>query len=142
MGDSRALPTARNSAASVVIGDNWHIVGGRTVSGGNTPAHDVYDANEDRWRPAAPMPQGQGGLAAAALGGKLYAFGGEYFDNGGGVYPESWAYEPTTDRLDRAARYAASPARTGRCVSRGCDLSDWRRLARRRRSDLIFGRSL
>ncbi|MHA7900598.1 MAG: Kelch repeat-containing protein [Henriciella sp.] len=91
------LSTARNSAAAAVIGTNWHVVGGRTVSGGNTPAHEVYDTHEDRWRSAAPMPQGQGGLAAAAVGGKLYAFGGEYFNNGGGVYPESWAYDPASD---------------------------------------------
>jgi hypothetical protein len=94
------LPTARNSAAAAVIGDQWHVVGGRTVSDGNTPAHEVYDAKEDRWRTAAPMPQGQGGLAAASVGGKLYAFGGEYFNNGGGVYPESWMYDPATDNWD------------------------------------------
>lgn len=91
------LPTARNSAAAAIIGTNWHVVGGRTVAGGNTPAHEVYDAKEDRWRTAAPMPQGQGGLAAAAVGGQIYAFGGEYFNNGGGVYPEAWAYNPQTD---------------------------------------------
>lgn len=91
------LPTARNSAAAAVIGSNWHIVGGRTVTGGNTPAHEVYDASEDRWRTAAPMPQGQGGLAAASVAGQLYAFGGEFFDNGGGVYPEAWAYDPGAD---------------------------------------------
>lgn len=91
------LPTPRNSAAGAVIDGQWHVVGGRTVSDGNTPAHEVYDAKEDRWRTAAPMPQGQGGLAAASLGGKLYAFGGEYFDNGGGVYPESWVYDPAAD---------------------------------------------
>lgn len=91
------LPTARNSAAGAMIGEAWHVVGGRTVTGGNTPAHEVYDAKEDRWRTAAPMPQGQGGLAAASVNGKLYAFGGEFFDNGGGVYPESWAYDPATD---------------------------------------------
>lgn len=94
------LPTARNSAAAAVIGSNWHVVGGRTVTGGNTPAHEVYDAREDRWRVAAPMPQGQGGLAAASAAGKLYAFGGEFFDNGGGVYPEAWAYDPSNDSWD------------------------------------------
>lgn len=94
------LPTARNSAAAAVIGSNWHVVGGRTVTGGNTPAHEVYDPSEDRWRSAAPMPQGQGGLAAAAVGGKLYAFGGEFFDNGGGVYAEAWAYDPARDLWD------------------------------------------
>jgi len=87
----------RNSAAGDIIDGAFHIVGGRQVGGGNVSTHEVYDHKEDRWRGAAPMPQAQGGLAAAALGGKLYAFGGEYFDNGGGVYPESWVYDPRTD---------------------------------------------
>lgn len=91
------MPTARNSAAAGVLGSAWHVAGGRTVTGGNTPAHEVYDPKEDRWRSAAPMPQGQAGLAAATAGGKLYAFGGEFFDNGGGVYPEAWAYDPAKD---------------------------------------------
>ena len=89
--------SARNSAAGAMIGGNLHVVGGRSVAGGNTAAHEVYDAAGDRWRQAAPMPQAQGGLAAAAHGGKLYAFGGEFFDNGGGVYPEAWVYDPASD---------------------------------------------
>lgn len=92
--------TKRNSAAGDVIAGNLHIVGGRTVDGGNVATHEVYDHREDRWREAAPMPQAQGGLAAAAVGNKLYVFGGEYFDNGGGVYPESWVYDTTTDRWE------------------------------------------
>lgn len=44
------------------------------------------------------MPQAQGGLAAAALGHMLYVFGGEYFDNGGGVYATVWAYDTRTDQ--------------------------------------------
>ena len=90
--------TKRNSAAGDVIDGNLHVVGGRTVGGGNVATHEVYDHAEDRWRTAAPMPQAQGGLAAAAVNGKLYAFGGEFFDNGGGVYPESWMYDPATDK--------------------------------------------
>lgn len=92
------LPTARNSAAGAMIGDNWHVVGGRTVADGNTSAHEVYEAKEDRWRTAAPMPQGQGGLAAASVGGRLYAFGGEFFQpSPGGVYAEAWCYIPALD---------------------------------------------
>ena len=92
------LPTARNSAAAALIGNNWHVAGGRTVTDGNTGAHEVYDPREDRWRSLAPMPQGQGGLAAASIGDKLYAFGGEFFaPSPGGVYAESWAYEPSAD---------------------------------------------
>ena len=92
------LPTARNSAAGAVINGRWHVVGGRTVGGGNSPAHEVYDPAEDRWTGAAPMPQGQGGLAAAASNGALYAFGGEFFENEGGVHAEGWRYDPMADR--------------------------------------------
>lgn len=101
----RAAPclTARNSASGALIGTNLHIVGGRSVEGGNTNAHEVYDSAEDRWRTAAPMPQAQAGLAAAELGGKLYAFGGEFFENGGGVFAESWVYDPTSDSWNAIA---------------------------------------
>ena len=91
------LPTARNSAAAAVIGSKWHVVGGRTVSGGNNSEHDIYDPVEDRWRSGAPMPRAQGGLAAASVGNRLFAFGGEYFNRGGGVYPEAWAYDSDKD---------------------------------------------
>lgn len=94
---------ARNSAAGAEIGGRLHVVGGRSVTGGNTAHHEVYDPREDRWREAAPMPQAQGGLAAAAMGGKLYAFGGEFFDNGGGVYPEAWVYDPARDAWEAIA---------------------------------------
>lgn len=87
----------RNSAAGDVIDGNLHVVGGRTVGGGNVVTHEVYDHSEDRWRTAAPMPNAQGGLAAAAIGQKLYVFGGEYFNNGGGVYPDSWVYDASKD---------------------------------------------
>lgn len=95
----RAAPclSERNSAGGDIIDGNLHVVGGRTVGGGNVATHEVYDHREDRWRTAAPMPQAQGGLAAAAVGGKLFAFGGEYFGQGGGVYKEAWAYDPATD---------------------------------------------
>lgn len=96
----RAAPALikRNSAAGALLGDAVHVVGGRQVGGGNLANHEVYDAREDRWRTAAPMPQAQGGLAAASAQGRLYAFGGEYFNNGGGVYPEAWTYDPEADK--------------------------------------------
>lgn len=91
-------PRARNSAACAVIGDALHVVGGRTVGGGNESAHDVYDPAADGWRSAAPMPQAQGGLAAASVDGRLYAFGGEWFSPvGSGVYAECWVYDPVAD---------------------------------------------
>lgn len=95
-----AMPTARNSAAGGVIDGRLHVVAGRTVEGGNTSVHEVYDPGTDRWETLAPMPKAQGGLASGVVGGKLYTFGGEWFDNGGGVYPDAWAYDPITDRWE------------------------------------------
>ncbi|MAK60571.1 MAG: galactose oxidase [Ponticaulis sp.] len=96
--DSAApLPTPRNSATAEVIDGNLHVVGGRTVEGGNSTSHDVYSPQSDRWFMRRPLPQGQGGLASGVIDGKLYAFGGEFFDNGGGVYPQCWVYDPEAD---------------------------------------------
>ncbi|MAP94540.1 MAG: galactose oxidase [Ponticaulis sp.] len=95
------LPTPRNSATAEVINGVLYVVGGRTVTGGNSTAHEAYDPVSDQWTRLAPLPQGQGGLASGVINGKLYAFGGEYFDNGGGVYPQCWVYDPQTDAWDK-----------------------------------------
>ncbi len=103
------MPTARNSAAGAVVGGALYVIGGRTVSDGNTAAVEVYDPQSDRWNRARPMPKAQGGLAAAVLNGKIYAFGGEYFDpRPGGVFSEAWEYDPRTD-LWRAVAAMARP---------------------------------
>ena len=44
-----------------------------------------------------PKGSGAGGNACGALNGRLYVFGGEYFDNGGRVHPEAWEYNPASD---------------------------------------------
>jgi N-acetylneuraminic acid mutarotase len=99
--DAPAL-TARNSAAGAVINGLWHVAGGRSMAGGPSDAHEVYDPREDRWRAAAPMPAGSGagGNAAAALGGMLVVVGGEVFGANGAagvVHPEVWRYDPRAD---------------------------------------------
>lgn len=96
------IATARNSAASAVVGERWNVIGGRTVEGGNLAAHEVYDFASGRWEAAQPMPQAQGGLAAAALDGSIFVFGGEYFDRGRGVYAEIWEYDTEADRWQQA----------------------------------------
>lgn len=90
--------TARNSAAGGYLNDLWHVIGGRTVEGGNLDTHEVYDYKEDQWHSLAPLPQAQGGLAAAVMGEHIYVFGGEYFTNGGGVYKKVWQYSPKEDK--------------------------------------------
>lgn len=99
------LPTPRNSAAGAVFGSALYVIGGRTVSGGNSDRVDVYDPQTDRWQRAAPLPKskrgpvGRGGHAAATYNGHIYAFGGEWFgDDGGGVYSEVFEYDPLEDK--------------------------------------------
>jgi N-acetylneuraminic acid mutarotase len=99
-------PTARNSAAAAVIDNKIYVVGGRRMvtqpNGGQRPVNvamlEVYDPATGRWETKAPLPQAQGGLAAAAYEGRLYAFGGEQFVPDRKVFAEAWVYDPTLDR--------------------------------------------
>lgn len=99
-------PTARNSAAAAVIDGKIYVVGGRQMvaqaDGRQHPVNlatlEVYDPAVKRWQTRAALPQAQGGLAAAAVGGKLYAFGGEQFVPSSKVFGEAWVYDPATDR--------------------------------------------
>jgi len=106
----RPCPMARNSAAAAVLDGAIWVAGGRTVAGGGAGRLDRYDPQADRWDTLAPIPpsptSGQqvgGGLAMAAAGGRLVAFGGEWFQRGGGggVFAETWIYDPAADRWER-----------------------------------------
>lgn len=109
---ARPCPMARNSAAGAVLDGALWVAGGRTVSGGGTGRLDRYDPAADRWDTLAPLPSspatGQqvgGGLAMVAVSGRLVAFGGEWFaPGGGGVFAETWIYDPSADV------WAAGPA--------------------------------
>lgn len=93
-----AVPTARNSAAGAMLDGRWHLVGGRTVAGGNLAVHEVYDPSSKSWSTLAPLPKAQAGLAAVVVNNTLLAFGGEHFVDGGGVFDQVWQYLPAEDR--------------------------------------------
>ena len=76
------LPLARNSAAGAVLNGALHVISGRTVASGQTPAHHIYDPQTDTWRDGAPYPEPRGGLAAATLDDAIIAGGGEIFEPG------------------------------------------------------------
>lgn len=102
---ARPAPMARNSAAAAVLDGAIWVAGGRTVSGGGTGRLDRYDPAADRWDTLAPIPRSEtannqvgGGLAMAAVSGRLVAFGGEWFrQGGGGVFRETWIYTASED---------------------------------------------
>lgn len=91
------LPMARNSAAGASLGGAIHVISGRTVASGQTPAHHIYDARSDAWREGPAFPEPRGGLAAAAFDGAIVAGGGEIFEPpsvGAALYRfdnESWS---------------------------------------------------
>lgn len=96
--DFAPLPTPRNSAAGAVVNNTLYVLGGRMVDDGETNIVEVYDQLADRWEKARPMPTALAGHAAAVLNGKIYVFGGEYFSaSGGGVFAQSWEYDPRKD---------------------------------------------
>lgn len=81
---SRAAPPplARNSAAGVSDGERMHVISGRTVVGGQTAAHHVYDPRTARWESGPDYPDARGGLAGAFWRGRVVAGGGEVFEPG------------------------------------------------------------
>ncbi len=101
-----AMPTARNSHAAAVIDGKIYVVGGRRniVSAGgrmvleNLDVLEVYSPETDTWSTRQPMPLAQGGLAAAALNGKLYVFGGEQWVPDQRVFSTGWVYTPESDQ--------------------------------------------
>lgn len=95
---TRELPQAFNSAAGVAWNEQFFIVGGRQVNGGNLAALQRFDPQKAEWQNLAALPRPQGGLAVVALADALWVFGGEYFDEGGGVYQAVWKYRFAEDR--------------------------------------------
>jgi N-acetylneuraminic acid mutarotase len=63
-------------------------VGGRAPS--NTAALEAFSTATNGWERLPDMPTARGGIAAAALNGKLYVFGGE----NPGVFPHTEEYDP------------------------------------------------
>lgn len=76
------MPMARNSHAGAVLGDELHIISGRTVANGQTSAHHIYDTRTSTWRNGPDFPEARGGLAAATWRGRIVAGGGEIFEPG------------------------------------------------------------
>jgi hypothetical protein len=76
------LPLARNSHGGAVLGDELHVISGRTVANGQTPAHHIYNARTFSWRAGPDFPEPRGGVAAATWRGRIIAGGGEIFQPG------------------------------------------------------------
>lgn len=92
----RAPLTPRVFLAAAVLDGKIYALGGSPdcCGGARTAAVEVYDPAADAWSAAAPLPVALQLSAAAALGGKLYAFGG--FIPGQGAQAGTFVYDPAT----------------------------------------------
>ncbi len=92
------VPVARNSGAATLLNGQLHVIGGRTVDGGNQSDVHQYDAQTDRWSALPALPEPRGGCAAATVGSEIHLFGGEYFepDGRGGVNAPVLVYDAST----------------------------------------------
>ncbi|KAK1233173.1 hypothetical protein PQX77_003709 [Marasmius sp. AFHP31] len=74
------LPEGRDHVGGAVIEKTFYVVGGR-IRGQDNVRGTVFAMNlatrEKKWVEKSRMPTPRGGLAAAAIGGKIFTFGGE-----------------------------------------------------------------
>ena len=100
------LPTPRNSASGGWVGDQLVLAGGR--SGGiNFATNEIYDAKEDHWRRARPMPLAQAGTACVVGNRGLLVFGGEMFTPEAKVFGDVWFYDIKNDHWSEMPKLKA-----------------------------------
>jgi subtilisin family serine protease len=97
------LPEPLQALAAAALGGRIYVTGGyypyeksSTTFRAASDALYVYDPALDRWERRAPMAEGRGWHAMAALDGKLYVFGGS--DGKGGILCSAERYDPASDR--------------------------------------------
>jgi N-acetylneuraminic acid mutarotase len=104
------LPADRGGGALVRLGRTLHFFGGATRPGGTNVLTDFNDHwtldlgptdaiadDASEWVPAAPLPNPRNHLGGAALGGLVYAVGGQHGgDEIAGNQSSVHAYDPST----------------------------------------------
>jgi hypothetical protein len=98
-GTGPALSTARNAAGAAVIDDRLYVVGGRSPGirasdQRSLGSMEVLVPGAAAWAAAPSMPTPRAGLAVVALGGQLYALGGE--TTPGGVSDAVERFDPAS----------------------------------------------
>ncbi len=96
------MPTAREHLSATTLNGRVYVIGGRRRINGaldNIRTVEAYDPVTDSWdETPADLLRASGGLAAASLNGRIYAFGGEFFeDDESGVIDMATEYNPDTN---------------------------------------------
>ncbi|KAK5164884.1 uncharacterized protein LTR77_009548 [Saxophila tyrrhenica] len=98
--DYPPLPEPRQHVGGAVISSTFYVIGGR--ENGIHQYHNTTYAldldNPVEWKELSPMPTARGSLACAAVGKKIYCFGGEGDrSNPQQIFHETEVYDTTTD---------------------------------------------
>ncbi|MFD4673767.1 Kelch repeat-containing protein [Lentzea sp. NPDC058450] len=92
-------PRQEHSVAA--LGRHVYVIGGiRPEGAGVTTVADVevYDTRADKWHRAAPLPVPMNHPNAVAVGGRIYVLGGLSGGASWQALPDSFVYNPVTDR--------------------------------------------
>ncbi|KAL8284497.1 hypothetical protein RB597_001960 [Gaeumannomyces tritici] len=104
-----SMPEGRDHAGSAVVGGTLYVLGGRFQGQDNVRdtvfTLDLSDVAAGWATRPGRMPTARGGVAAAAVGSKIYTFGGEGNPANGtaGVFSETEAYDVRADAWQRLA---------------------------------------
>ena len=109
------MPTPLSNTAAAIIGSRIYVVGGYNPAlGGVSSKLQIFDIVSGKWLPGlpkagscpwrgatttppepCPLPEARMQLAVAAIGGKLYAFGG--LNQSAAATPTTYIYNPVAD---------------------------------------------
>ncbi|KAJ8077278.1 hypothetical protein PM082_001707 [Marasmius tenuissimus] len=113
------LPEGRDHVGGAVIERTFYVVGGR-IRGQDNVRGTVFAMNlatqERKWVEKNRMPTPRGGLAAAAIGGKIFTFGGEGSTallGPTGVYNNTEVYDTVRDSWEVLSPMAVPRHGTG-----------------------------
>ena len=90
------MPTPRDHLAAASAGGKLYAIGGRVEVDFNLNLdnNQEYDPATDSWTFKSVLPTARSGIAAAALDGVIFVFGGEGTN---GTFSENEAYDAATD---------------------------------------------
>ena len=107
------LPTLAEEYTAVTSNGRLYLIGGNRGGSPQWPRTVLeYDLASDRWSTKKPVPFPGDHMAAAALAGKIYVFGGQAEAGIKQPLTTAWEYDPATD-----AWRSLAPMPTGRTAT-------------------------
>lgn len=104
------LPAPRGAGAAAVVGRQLHFFGGTSRVAGSTADPDEQDHwvlpldGGTAWSNRAPLPNPRNHMASAAVGGLIYAIGGQHNENENtGLQSDVHRFDPATNAWTKVA---------------------------------------